>query len=261
VTSSGPNVPPGWYPDPAGQRAWRWWDGYRWTEHSSDPSPAATFDPGHAGHPYLAAELTTRLRSESTMAPWAKWSMALLLVGRVLSLWSAWASRTFLRSEFHQIRVAFENGVVQTHPKASDPAEVALRYLALVVGGGAYVLFLVWQYRAANTARALGLPAQRSPGLGVGSWFIPVVNFWFPYQALRDCLPVGDEGRHLVLKWWWLVVSSQIVGIAAGLLVLVSGPVGTVTSVVYLGLSLAYVVVGLRVIDLISIRHRQLIQP
>ncbi len=26
-------VPPGWHPDPSGARQWRWWDGYRWTDH------------------------------------------------------------------------------------------------------------------------------------------------------------------------------------------------------------------------------------
>jgi hypothetical protein len=27
--------PPGWHPDPAGHNRWRWWDGYRWTDHVS----------------------------------------------------------------------------------------------------------------------------------------------------------------------------------------------------------------------------------
>jgi len=31
--------PPGWYPDPSGQAAQRWWDGARWTEHVGTPPP------------------------------------------------------------------------------------------------------------------------------------------------------------------------------------------------------------------------------
>ena len=27
--------PPGWYADPEGRPGGRWWDGYRWTEHTS----------------------------------------------------------------------------------------------------------------------------------------------------------------------------------------------------------------------------------
>lgn len=33
-----PNPPPGWHPDPSGVNRWRWWDGYRWTEHVSSHS-------------------------------------------------------------------------------------------------------------------------------------------------------------------------------------------------------------------------------
>jgi hypothetical protein len=31
---------PGWYPDPSGQAAWRYWDGSAWTAHQSPASPA-----------------------------------------------------------------------------------------------------------------------------------------------------------------------------------------------------------------------------
>ena len=31
--------PPGWYPDPAGGAATRWWDGQGWTEHVQQPAP------------------------------------------------------------------------------------------------------------------------------------------------------------------------------------------------------------------------------
>jgi uncharacterized RDD family membrane protein YckC len=34
-----PQPPPGWYPDPSGQPAQRWWDGTRWTEHVGTPPP------------------------------------------------------------------------------------------------------------------------------------------------------------------------------------------------------------------------------
>jgi uncharacterized protein len=36
---------PGWYPDPSFPGAQRWWDGTRWTEHSSAPQPAPVQPP------------------------------------------------------------------------------------------------------------------------------------------------------------------------------------------------------------------------
>lgn len=39
-TQAAQNVPAGWYPDAAG--VLRWWDGYRWTEHTHTPQYAVT---------------------------------------------------------------------------------------------------------------------------------------------------------------------------------------------------------------------------
>ncbi len=32
----GGHVPAGWFPDPTGRNAWRWWDGQSWTNDVSD---------------------------------------------------------------------------------------------------------------------------------------------------------------------------------------------------------------------------------
>lgn len=38
----GPAAPPGWFADPSGRHAGRWWDGTRWTEHVDDYGAAGT---------------------------------------------------------------------------------------------------------------------------------------------------------------------------------------------------------------------------
>ncbi len=41
-------IAPGWYPDPQGLPAQRWWDGARWTDHSAPtPNPAVSYPVGY----------------------------------------------------------------------------------------------------------------------------------------------------------------------------------------------------------------------
>ena len=56
-----------------------------------------------------------------------------------------------------------------------------------------------------------------SPAWGVGCWFVPVVNFWMPYLAVRGCLPADDPRRPRILAWWLAWVGAQLLGTAAGI--------------------------------------------
>ena len=96
----------------------------------------------------------------------------------------------------------------------------ALTPLGLLVGVltvVAVVVACIWQHRAATAGRALGIPSRHSPAWGVGSWFVPVVNLWIPYAAVRDCLPAGHPQRTRVLHWWiaWLLTSVLTTGAGA----------------------------------------------
>lgn len=48
ILDSMSTVPPGWYQDPAGGTARRWWDGGRWTDHLEQPLPPVPAEPAVA---------------------------------------------------------------------------------------------------------------------------------------------------------------------------------------------------------------------
>ena len=83
------------------------------------------------------------------------------------------------------------------------------------------VLFLVWLWRARANADVLRPGGQRrSPAMVVGSWFIPVVNLWFPKQHLDDIWTASAPDRRLgLLHGYWV---AWLAWISWGLVTVVS---------------------------------------
>jgi hypothetical protein len=264
-----PGPPPDWYPDPYGEKAWRWWDGSTWTGLASDPSlpnpPPGSAYPAASTNPWQPAGLAhvpwDRLTAEERMAPWAVRAMFVYPLVRIISTIRAWATRADTRRSYHDLRVLFDTGhaPVRTRTPAS-PGTASLLLLIVALSIGTYVVFLIWQHRAATTARFLGLPAAHSPALGVGSWFIPIVNLWFPYQALRDCLPPGHPVRSTVLRMWLLFLASYVTGVATGILVVVGDVAGAVATAIDLLVTVAFAVAAVRMVQGITAAHREALQ-
>ena len=206
-----PGAPPGWYQDPAGGPGQRWWDGYAWTEatvlpqHPPPPPPwagaAAPQGPAPEVAPWAVASerlsthtTTQRVDDERRMVPVARFAVAMPAVYFLVSLVLQRANADQLRSAGHQFRIDWhdaQNGI--TPPPYHAPSN-SLTPVGLLVGAitvAAVIVACIWQHRAASAGRALGIPSRHSPAWGVGSWFVPVVNLWMPYAAVRDCLPPG----------------------------------------------------------------------
>lgn len=82
--------------------------------------------------------------------------------------------------------------------------------LALAAG----VTWLIWQFRV---AKHVGGRTRRSPGWHAGSWFVPVINLWYPYQNIADLWrAVGSRRPPWQIVWWVLWISSNCVGLFWG---------------------------------------------
>jgi len=88
--------------------------------------------------------------------------------------------------------------------------------------------FGMWIYRAAKNVRALGATDLRSsPGWAVGSYFVPFVNLFVPFTAMREIWRASvDPGNWTaapstpLLGWWWFLwLAAAISGQAAQIMV------------------------------------------
>ena len=150
---------------------------------------------------------------------WVKW---LLIAGIALSLVSFLSDA----AEFRLLRDiqsgAFESqAALMAAAESSDSrqAVIGVAYFVLFVAIG--IAILMWIYRANSNAHALGAAGMRfRPGWAVGWYFIPILNLWKPYQAMKEIWKVSADPRTWqaqerspLLPWWWFLwIVSGILG-------------------------------------------------
>ena len=86
-----------------------------------------------------------------------------------------------------------------------------LRTSLLVTGVVGIVGLAVWTHRVTANAASFGRATSQSPGWAAASYFIPVLNWWWPYVAVTEAWDASDPdggdsdrkgGRGLLAAWW-----------------------------------------------------------
>jgi hypothetical protein len=81
------------------------------------------------------------------------------------------------------------------------------------------IFILRWIYFANFNAHQLGAIGMRfTPGWSIGWFFIPIANFWKPYQVMKELWQVSKNSSTwrvqsvspLVPWWWFLIVGPQV---------------------------------------------------
>jgi hypothetical protein len=266
-----PGAPPGWYADPAGGPGQRWWDGYAWTEATVLPSvppppPASAYVSGYPPPPsgppptpWIPQPRDARdlVVNELRISPLARFAIAFPGITALANVISIVANRAAYRRFGHELRLSMDAAANhRVAPVVTAPTESGLSSVLILGGLAALIVVCVWQFRAATAARAIHLPATRSPGWGVAFWFIPIVNFWMPYQAIRDCLAPTDPNRARVLRYWLFNIGVEIGYVLTFFAIILSTPVGVILAVLT-GLSALGVLANApQVVKSIAVTHR-----
>lgn len=163
------------------------------------PAPAPS-DPG-ATHPTGRHRPIGGLRTASSVL------IGLVASYGVVTTWLGWELYTLVSDAVTGART-----VTSAEVEALDSLSLTLALLYVALGVVTAVTFFVWLWRArSNAERASTTPHRRARGWVLGGWFVPVVNFWFPYQVVADVYrasaPNGSRGTPWLAWWWasWLV--------------------------------------------------------
>jgi hypothetical protein len=252
---------PGWYPDPSNERLMRWWDGQQWSLETqtkeavragfSAPLPATSWGPS-------PAKDLERVESDGRRA------RAWLWVG--VGLYAYRFAVSALTTTY--TRQTFEALFSSRRPRPTVPAPPAwvtglswssqlVSIATLIVG----VLFAIWLQHAAELSRNLRLPARRTPGWAFGGFILPIVNFWFPYQVARDCLPPDHAGRSLVGRWWALYLTMTFMGLVILVMAWMSPWLGSAGAVLAVAVTCLAGIAARDLIAVVTAAQRELIAP
>ena len=111
--------------------------------------------------------------------------------------------------------------------QANDLRQRVVALLSVLAVLAALVGFLVWLFQAKKRTIALGMEGgEYSPGLTVGGFFIPFVNLYLPFAAVRELWQASRAPRDwrtqpssALVGWWWAVwVANSFLGLAEAML-------------------------------------------
>jgi hypothetical protein len=176
-------------------------------------------------------------RPTRPLATWLTWLFAIQAVLQVANIFAVDNAEVYVR--WHDAFDALLDGRNQAAQRIFDdnPGQSsAWSSFATIVGITALVLLIIWAWRSAHNARALGRTnARLSPGWAIGAWFIPLANFVLVYLVISDLWRSSDPDTERGDGWRRLpgspLVRLWIVAYVGGVVLLFSAMALAITGV------------------------------
>lgn len=116
-----------------------------------------------------------------------------------------------LLSDFMQMNLLSSGSFSIPQAESNDARQ---QFIGMLYLGGfiiTAIAFLTWIYRANTNCHGFGaLGMKYSPGWSIGYFFIPFLNLYRPYQAMKEIWKVSNnpsdwqnEKTSPLLGWWW----------------------------------------------------------
>jgi hypothetical protein len=102
-----------------------------------------------------------------------------------------------------------------TDAQDADNRVGALALLVILVQVAAAIVLAVWSHRTVGNAKRRDPSLPASVGLAAGGWFIPIGNYWVPWQQLRKSARRFGQLSSALTTWQILFLVSAITAVVA----------------------------------------------
>jgi hypothetical protein len=182
-------------------------------------SPQAA-EPPPESPPTFMRPLAAEYRSARGRANFAMFAAGACVLCELLVIGS-------LAMQIQMLQTARTVGIDEATGAANDTRHMVVALVSVFAALASLIVLLVWIYRAyANLPGLLAAEIQFTPGWAVGWFFVPIMNLFRPYQAVRDIWNGSDPNRFTlsgqvlgepasgaIVGWWWgLRIGSAVLG-------------------------------------------------
>src|SRR6187397_3042973 len=132
-----------------------------------------------------------------------------IMLGLTIVNMGALAWRYFLLTDVQ----ADPDNVDMNMINASDTLIIGINVAHIIIVILSVVFFIMWFRRAYYNLHMLPWHnARYTEGLAAGSWFVPIINLWWPYQIMIDIWRgtqnalkerLGEPQSAAIVGWWW----------------------------------------------------------
>jgi hypothetical protein len=90
-------------------------------------------------------------------------------------------------------------------------------WIMIILGLGSMVPYLIWKYRVTWNATLISPAGMTvSPAMAVGSYFIPIANFFLPFKAMAQVARATTGTTRGVALWWATQLGGMLLGLVIG---------------------------------------------
>jgi hypothetical protein len=176
-------------------------------------------------------------------------------------------------SDFFQLDLLSQS-FSHVEAQANDTRQKTIGAVHLVIFIITGIAFLRWIYRVNANSHAFGARGMEfSSGWSVGYYFIPILNLYKPYQAMKEIWRVSgnprgwqNEQASSLLSWWWaLWIISNMLGqisfrVSSAARDVSSLREATVVSVVSDLVGIPLCIVGMLLVSALYLRQKRLVE-
>ena len=165
------------------------------------------------------ADKESNFKYANNLTSWVRYMLYAQIVIAIIAIGSNSLEYQLLSDYQNDAYTSLERAIADGEVNDQRQLMIARVNAAIVIVSG--FLILRWIHRSNYNARQLGAKEMKfTPGWSIGYYFIPILAFWKPYQAMKEIWKAShnphdwqsEKASSILGLWWTLWIVTNMLG-------------------------------------------------